>query len=55
MTINQLINTLDEMGWITVNDRDALDAALDATTGALGVDGETPIPIWNPDAEAWEV
>lgn len=53
MTLRKLLQTLSDDGMIEgPGDVDDLCMVLDTT---YNVDPETPIPVWNPEAQAWEV
>lgn len=58
MTLGELIAELEQAGLIKITGRPSTDGKgleLNDWLDTRGIDPETPIPVWNPDAEAWEV
>lgn len=58
MTLSDLLNELEDAGMIDINNDAEIEGRytdIDTWLYERGIDSETPIPMWNEDAQAWEV
>ncbi len=58
MTLSDLLNELEDAGMIDINNDSEIEGRymdIDTWLHERGIDSDTPIPVWNEDAQAWEI
>lgn len=53
LALGELIRELVEVGIVSLHAPEGVE--LNTWLDQRGVDPETPVPVWNEDAQAWEV